>query len=270
MPLIRHANLKDLARDAVVLDLGDLRRQSEAMIATAKERAARAVAEGEAERARLIAGAEAEGVARGEAKGLAEGRTRGEREGREAALIEQREALAKLATAWAGGLEVFVGARERLLAEARRDVIRLAAAMARKVTHRAIELDPSVVTAQMEATLRLVMRPTRVSIRVHPEDRALATAALPDVLERLGNGLHATVIDDATLARGSCVVELGDQAGGSAIGGGSGSGSGTIDGEIDGQLDRIVAELLPGSQAPSRTTPPEPGPSATGGPGAVS
>jgi len=237
--VLKLSNSADMLKDAVVLDLGDLRRQGEAIMAQARERAAAAVKAGEAERARLIADAAAVGHAQGLEQGKTEGFARGLEEGRAAGLAERREALERLDRAWTESLGAFTAARERLLDEAGRDVVLLAARLAERVVKRAVALDPSIVQDQLRAVLGLVMRPSRVSIRIHPDDRALAADALPGIVAAMGTVAHAEVLDDSSLARGSCVARL------RGAGTGDGLPGGEIDASIDTQLERLAAALLP-------------------------
>lgn len=239
MAVLKLSNSADMLKDAVVLDLGDLRRQGEAIMAQARERAAATVKAGEAERARLIADAAAVGRAEGLEQGKAEGFARGLEEGRAAGLAERREALERLDRTWSESLGAFTAARERLLDEAGRDVVLLAARLAERVVKRAIALDPSIVQDQLRAVLGLVMRPSRVSIRIHPDDRALATDALPGIVAALGTVAHAEIEGDPSLARGSCVARLRGAAAGDGLPGGE------IDASIDTQLARLAEALLP-------------------------
>lgn len=236
MALIKQANLSELAREAIVLDLGDLQRQGQRIMADARAQAARLVAEGQAERQRLLQGAAEEGRAAGLERGLAEGRAQGEKQGREAALTDQRDQIARIAVSWTTALDTFLEHRRRMLAEAQRDVIKLACAIGGRVTKRTIELDPAVVNDQLAAVLSLVMRPTRLVLGINPEDRALVETALPSLLQKFESVEHAQVVDDPSLARGSCVARIAQ------------SGAGEIDASIGTQLDRIVESLLPGSK----------------------
>lgn len=241
MALIKHANLSEMAREAVVLDLGDLARQGEAILLRAKARAAQIESEAQAERERIIAGAFEEGRVAGTAQGLEEGRAAGVQQGQAAGLAERREALAALEAGWSAALEALSADRDKLISDARRDVLVLAARIARMVTHRQVRADPNVVADQVAAVLELVMRPSRLVIALHPEDRAVAAAALPEVSKRFSNATHVEFIDDAGLARGSCVARLADA-------GPNGTPGGEIDASLDTQLARIVAALLPTDQ----------------------
>jgi flagellar biosynthesis/type III secretory pathway protein FliH len=256
MAVIKRSQAGEMLKSAIVLDLGDLRRQGELLIASARRQAEGIVSAARAERERILSGAREEGRAEGISEGLAKGYSEGVERGREAALAERRGELAQLEGAWGEALGRLVQAREALVSSARRDVLALAAVIGEKVVKRRIEIDPSVVTAQLEAVLGMVMRPTRLVLRVHPEDRALVEQALPVVLSGRGESAswteHVEVRADAALSRGSVVAELGGEEGiGGGVGGGSGRG-GKISAEIDVQLDRIVRALLPGEERAAR------------------
>lgn len=266
-----------LPKEAVVLDLADLHRQGEAILAQARDRAAQIIAQGTAERERLIKDAAAVGRAQGHAEGLAAGRAEGLAAGRAEALSEQRELLVKLAGAWTDALERFLNERERLIAEGRREVVRLAVAIAERVTKRTIAANPDVVVDQLAAVIELVSRPSRLRIAVHPADRATVEAALPGLAQAASAARDVELLDDPSLMRGSCVAKLADADPGNAA---SGRPAGSVNASIRTQLDRIVEALLPGEapesdiatpvdrtvspsepQPPSQTLPPHQPPS---------
>jgi flagellar biosynthesis/type III secretory pathway protein FliH len=259
MALIKHANLKDLARDAVVLDLGDLARQGQALVAQARAKADQILAEAQAERARLIAGATEEGRAAGYAAGLERGLGEGRATGQAEALAERRERLTGLEEQWKVAVDSFLNERQNMLAEARRDLLRLACEIAGRVTHRQIELDPGVAVSQLEGVLHLVMRPTRLLVRVHPLDRQLVQDALPTLMQRFVSVGHVELAEDAALERGSCVARIAEGAGGAP--------GGEINAEIGVQLDRIVDALLPGARV-ARTPARAEAPAGSPAPGA--
>ena len=245
MALIRKSAASTFSRDAVVLDLGDLAAQGELLRARARAEADRIVAEARAERDRLIAGAVDEGRRTGIAQGEEEGRKAGQAEGRQAALAETREKLRILDAAWAAALAAFETDRERMLVDARQDVIRLAAAIGELVTKRAVELDPARVTDQIGAVLALLTKPTRLTLAVHPDDRPLVQDALPTLCTRYAAAAHVDLVDDIGLDRGSCTARTGS--------------GGAIDASIRTQLQRIVEILLPAPAPPAEAAPPPEG-----------
>lgn len=233
MPLISRSRIGDAIKSAIVLDLGDLMRQGERIKAAARAEADRLIAEGREERRRLIEGAAEEGRREGWARGIEEGRAAGAAEGRDAALAETRERLAALESAWTAALADFQSRREELLTAARADIVRLAATVAQIVTRRAVALDGSAAEAQLSAILSLLAAPTKLAIRVHPGDAAAFRAALPALAARFDSAGHAQLIEDASLAQGSCVATT--------------PGGGEIDASIEAQLERIAEALLPGT-----------------------
>ena len=100
MALIRHAEADRIARDAIVLDLGDVRAQAELIMSQAKAQASKAILAARAERERIIAGAQEEGYRAGFEKGHAEGLVKGTEDGNAAALVERKGELSRLDSAW--------------------------------------------------------------------------------------------------------------------------------------------------------------------------
>ncbi len=245
MALIKHANAREMTREALVLDLADVQRQGQALFEQARRKADAILAEARAERERIAAGAADDGRREGLARGVAEGRETGAAAGREAALAEYRGRLEALAEGWGGALESFAQERGRALSQARRDILRLAAMIALKVTKRALTLDESIVALQLEAVLAVIVRPTQLVVLIHPEDRPVVESALPSLMARFPAVQHAELAEDASLERGSCVVRSRDPSGGQ------------IDASIGTQLDRIVTALLPdaGDAAPPAGAP---------------
>lgn len=244
MALIKHASATTLTRDAVVLDLGDLQRQGEQIVESARRRAEAVIREAQAERDLLIAGAADRGHQEGLARGLAEGTAKGIEEGRATAMQESKPRFDVLQKSWTEALDHFLATREQMLHEAELAVLRLAVVIAEKVTKRAVQLDPSIVVEQVRAVLATIVRPATLVLAVHPEDRPLVEKALPDLVRRFPAVNHAEVADDPSLERGSCVA----RTRGVGDGGESGSNpavSGEIDASIRTQLDRIVETLLP-------------------------
>jgi len=230
MALIKHASAAGLAREAVVLDLGDLRRQAGRIINEAKAQAARVVSDANRERERLLSDARSEGLESGRREGFEQGRVEGERAGRDEGLLARRAELDELAAAWASALDSFEAMRDRMALDARSDVLELALALAERVTKRAVELDESAVEAQLEAALALVLRPTRLVVRVHPDDRARVIEALPALAGKFEAASHAEVVADAEAPRASCTVR---------------TAGGAIVADIDDQIRRLIEAVRP-------------------------
>jgi flagellar assembly protein FliH len=181
----------------------------------------------------LLSGARDEGFARGLEEGRRQGLEEGHKQGAAAALAERRQALQILEAAWSAALEEFTRERERMLLDARQDVLALAVMMGERITRRKTELDPGVIAAQLEAVLALLAQPTRLTIAVSPTDEELARQAVPGLMARFPAAQHVDFAIDPSLAPGSCVARTGR--------------GGTIDASIPTQLDRMVTALMPGA-----------------------
>lgn len=249
MALIKHANSELIARDAVVLDLGDLHRQGEQLTALARAQADKLVTEARAERDRILAGAEERGYAKGEAEGREVGVRAGAEQGRSEAITEMKPRLEELEKRWSEALAGFVAQREAMLTAAGTDVVRLAALIAERVTKRVVKLEPSVVVDQLRAVLGVIWRPTELVVRINPDDRALVESALPGLMPVFHAVRQVELEVDPNVERGSCIARTRAGHGGQSGKGGRGGATevaGEIDASISTQLDRIIEALLPG------------------------
>lgn len=242
MTVIKQKQAERLTQSAVVLDLGDLKRQGAAIIARAKAQAQRLLDDAEQEAGRIIESAGEIGESRGYDEGLKRGLSEGRDQGCERAKQERGQAIQQMIARWGAALDAWESARRDMLLEAKEDVIALAIALAERVTHRQIEAQPELVADQMAEALTLVSRRSEATVRVHPEDRALIETILPDIISRIDTCSHVKLEDDAAIERGGCVVS---------------TDGGQIDATISTQLDRIAETLLPGRR--NRLAPQEPG-----------
>ncbi|MEM1423457.1 MAG: FliH/SctL family protein [Planctomycetota bacterium] len=231
MGVVKPSVSRKHVQDAIVLDLGDLRDRAERLCADARETAARTVRDAQDERERLIATAREEGREAGHAAGLAEGREKGRAEGHAEALEQRSAELGALRERYERAIGAYEERREEMLSEARAQVLELACAFAERVTLRAVELDGSIVERQLERVLSMAIEPSRVVLRVHPDDAERVGEALPKLLDRFSSSPHARVEEDGGLERGSCVLR---------------TDRGEIDASVRTMLDEIVGALLPG------------------------
>jgi len=231
--LIKNSETHSLAQSAVVLDLGDLSRQADAIRAKAERDADAIIAGARKEREALVLGGREQGFEEGRKAGYKDGLQRGLEEGRAQALEESAARLSAIESAWMDALGQFEGAREQMLEQAGDQILKVAALCAERVTKRCVELDEDAVAAQMEAVLKITSHVGRLVLRIHPEDEAVAREALPDLLARLGRDVHAEIVTDASISRGSCVAKT--------------ASGGEVDASIDTQLRRVIDVLLPPS-----------------------
>ncbi|KAA0216645.1 MAG: hypothetical protein DYG94_08975 [Leptolyngbya sp. PLA3] len=230
MGLIRRADAELIARDAVVLDLGRVEQQRDALVADARAKAAQIVEEARRERENLIKDAASAGRKTGMEEGLRKGLEQGRTEGREEAIREFRDSLNLVMQAWTEALEQFAARRESMLLDARRDVVHLACQIASRATGRLVQTDPSLVEHAMAEVLSLVAGPTRLRVRIHPEDEPILHDALPQLLQRMETQFDVELIRDEQCSRGSCIAITERQ--------------GLVDASVNTRLDRLVASIL--------------------------
>lgn len=230
MALIRSKQAAALVREAVVLDLGDLARQGEAIKKRAEAQADQILQKAREEARQLSQTASKQGHEQGHKAGLAQGHKEGLEAGRQEAFAKHAAALDALQKQWLEALNGFVEARQSLLAEARLDVLRLALAIAERVVFRTVEIDPTVIEDQMAEALGMLAKRSAVTIRVNPAELEQARTTLPELVSRMHQCEDASVLADESLTPGGCVLQ---------------AGMTTIDASIETQLDRIVATLLP-------------------------
>ncbi len=229
MALIKHAESGSIARDAVVLDLGDLQRQGEALREKSEREARGIIEEAEREAKRLIEESNARGFEEGKAAGEEAGKKAGFEAGRNDAFDAHSKELRAITTAWSGALDEFIAARDGLLRDARRDVLELAVRLGERVVRREIENDRESAARQLGAALELVTAATRLRIEINGKDRDAVTQALPGLLGKFVATAHAEVVENAEIGGGGCRVR---------------TDAGVIDAGISEQIERLAGELL--------------------------
>ena len=182
MALIRQASRDQVAKDAIVLHLGDLVRQGDTLKEQAVGKARDVIREAHAERTRLIEGAREEGFAAGKTAGFAEGMKHGTEAGFRQAVVDGKERCTGLERAWKQQLVEFISNRDALYAAAHEDVLTLAMAIAEKVIKRTVEFDKEVAARQIQSVLASLAAPTRLVILVHPDDQKVVEEMMPKII----------------------------------------------------------------------------------------
>ncbi|RMH11099.1 MAG: hypothetical protein D6695_09945 [Planctomycetota bacterium] len=235
MALIRRADAEKMARDAIVLDLGRLEQQRDALVESAKSRAEAILTEARAERARILEGAAEQGRQAGFDEGKRAGLEQGREQGRAEAIEEFREKLDLLVRTWTEALEQFIDQRERMLDEARSDVVKLACEIASRATACVIETDPHLIERLMGEVLALISVPTRLRVRVSPVDEPTLREALPALLARIESEAEVELVVDDASPPGTCIAVTERQ--------------GVVDTSVQVKLDRIVGAILGESES---------------------
>ena len=217
-------------------DLADHMSEARGIVASAREEARRIAVEARTQSRILKEEAQRAGHEQGYEKGLAEGRS----DGRAQALSDATERFdtqqANLAAAMQSTVDSIEGQKRDLMIAARRDLLSLAVALARKVTGRIGELDRQAAIANVERALRLVGTKTDLRIRVHPMDAETMRQFAAGLSERLDRTGHVELTEDDAMAPGGAVVEAGGTQ---------------VDARIETQIAQIAALLLGDGQVKS-------------------
>lgn len=227
MPLIKSPNLPVATTP---FSLADVERAAKATLLRARQQAEQLLAAAQAEGETLKAEAHAQGIAQGREEGLAQGLEQGKQAGQQQALNEHRAQLRQSIAALNKVASALDASRTDLESCALTEVVKLAVAIARRVTKRQGLLDPHVLTSNLTEAMKLVTQATDIRAAIHPTQRATLDAALPELGLQFPNLQHVKIIEDATLAPGGCRIFTEE---------------GELDADLAGQLDRIAAELLP-------------------------
>lgn len=162
---------------------------------------------------------------------FAKGFAQGERAGAEAAGKRGDAMLRRLTQT----LEEVTQLRTQMIRQTEHQMVTLALAVARRLVHREISLDPDLLIAIARVAMDRLGEAATVTVRLNPDDYA-ATAA---VRAREWTGAQVAVIADARLPRGGCRIE---------------SDFGSVDAGVDAQLQELAQALVNDStvHAPQR------------------
>lgn len=230
MTVIKRTQAETHFRSAIVLDLGDLRQQAEAIRAHAKRQAESILTKAAGDAKQIIAGATKKGFEEGKRQGMEEGRAAGEQAAREELRAQLQPQFESLAAQWQEALGRFEEQRDEMIQRARQDVVRLALEIAQRIVRNAAYGAEDAVVDQVEKAVEQLIAPTSLTVRVNPRDVAVLSDAMPALAQRFGVSGHAKIIEDEAVGVGGCIVNC---------------GRGAIDATIEKQLERIVGALSP-------------------------
>jgi flagellar assembly protein FliH len=125
--------------------------------------------------------------------------------------------------------------RRLMIRQTERQMVQLALAIARRVVRREVTVDHDLTLMMARVALDRLGDSTSVVIRLHPDEYA-ATIGRPDGVP--WSGSHVSVVADASVSRGGCLVE---------------SDFGYVDASVDAQFQEIARALLveEGQDAPA-------------------
>ncbi len=118
----------------------------------------------------------------------------------QSSVLEQAEREAGRISA---ALDRFERERKGYFARVEAEVVRLALSIAAKILHREAQVDPMLVGALVQIAVNQLKENTSVSVRVHPASAARWRAHF----EAAPQWAHVTVVEDAELEAGDCMLE---------------------------------------------------------------
>jgi flagellar assembly protein FliH len=230
--VIKADQARFVSRGMYSLDLRDISRQATDMIAAARVEAERIVVEARVQAESVRESIRSRAHREGYEQGLAEGSEKGHAEALAQAREKFAEDQASLIMALRGMLDAFNAQREKLYLAARRDVVVLAVAAARRVVARLPDLDETAGHAAVQAceeALDLVRGETEVVVRTHPDDWAAVDHLAEEIKRSMQGSRNMRVVEDASIGRGGVVLQGADCE---------------IDATAASRVDRIADELV--------------------------
>jgi flagellar assembly protein FliH len=150
---------------------------------------------------------------------------RGFNEGQAAGIEQTNKRLDPVLAKFAKSIQDLTGVRKRHLLEAEQDAVKLAMAVARKILHRELSVDPEALLGVVKAAFERVEARDVHRIRLHPED----TPTLERHLVAIGMPPRVELVPDTSLERGSVIVE---------------TNRGSLDASVSSQIREIERGLV--------------------------
>ena len=216
--------------------MADIEAQANAVILRAKNQAGRILVEAQRIGEEIKKESREQGSTEGRQAGYEQGLKEGSAAGQQQALGEHRQSLQELIQTLTRASVDLNESRRMLETEASTDVLRLAVAIARKVTRQVAiggeNGGDAVVTANVREAMKLAVHSSDVRIAIHPSQKQSLERVLPELRTNWPALEHVALVDDATLAPGGCRIF---------------TAGGQIEADLENQISRIAAELIPGS-----------------------
>ena len=141
---------------------------------------------------------------------------RGKQAGFEQALSEMKPAMDRMVSS----IAEFATLRRRIRHEAEQDLVRLSLAVARKILHRELTVDPQALGGVIKAALERIDQREVQRIRIHPNE----WASIHLSLQSIGLPASVEILSDGSLERGAVMID-------------------TVRGELDGSINTQLQEI---------------------------
>jgi len=189
----------------------------------AREKFDETIKEAEAKKEEIIM----EGRA-GKEAALEEGRKAGYEEGRKAGHEDGLREMKLIAAKLEDVLGSAVTERQKILEEAKGEIISLVKFITGKVIKKQVTEDDEVIIRVVSGALARILEEKKISVRVNPDDYAIAESRRGEFFAIVNSLDQIDFIMDKRIDRGGCIIE---------------TAFGNIDARISSQLDFIDMEL---------------------------
>jgi flagellar assembly protein FliH len=195
--------------------------QAHAIVEAARAEAGKIVQSAQAEQGRVHEEARRQGFEQGRAEGREAG-SRAERERVAAEVAQLQDLLRNVARS-------VEDKRGELVAQAEREVVRLAVAIAEKIVKAEVKSGEKVAQANVRRAVELVARRQEIEVLLNPADAGMVETYLPALKKEFADIAAIRVTPNASVAPGGCVVVTKE---------------GTVDADLETQLAEIEKGLL--------------------------
>lgn len=227
--VIKASQMGPLRRLSTAYVSRDPAAEAQAVLASARTGAAAMVEDARAEAERQGERIRREARETGYGEGFEEGRRLGVDQGAASSKADHDAEWQRLTAMMSSAVRAFESAKQDLLDRADRDLLRLAGAIAARVTKQVGWADRGVASANAAEALQALGSWSDVTLRAHPLDVAGLEHYAAHLMRELAGGRHVRVIPDESVAPGGCVVE---------------SPATRVDATLDGQLQEALKVLF--------------------------
>ena len=195
--------LKSLSR----VDLADHLSEAREIVETAKAQAAQTVADAREDSRHRAAEEKETARAEGYKAGFAKGEVEGHAKAFDESIKTFERQHAGVVTQMLNAIREIREIKDKLRIAAERDVLEFAVELAFGLTYRIGRHSSKAAVENAKRALRLVGKRTDLTIRVNPEDLKAMETYASTVVKRIEASPNVTVVADASLTAGGCVVE---------------------------------------------------------------
>lgn len=138
-------------------------------------------------------------------RGFAEGRDEGLEEGLKTGEENAAARIEEMAGHYTDALAEVAALKDTLRAQVEEEVVRLALAVAKKIVHREIHVDPTIIHALVRVALERVSGKSAVVVRLSPTDYKYLTDKHKDMSQTEGREIRFE--SDNSLMQGDCMIQ---------------------------------------------------------------